>query len=383
LNTLRYKRAAYPLQRYGSENNGDEVEMKAVKDEFGLYHEPVFDEMLQRERKRTERTQQPFALIMVEIAGLDKSRLKKRIRRLSEVLDECFREIDVQGWFRQNEVIGIICPEVPAKNVSALRKKVENALEESFPVSVHGELDISYVCFPEKGVTETEKENTFSPVYPELKQNTVRKVVSDAAKRVMDITIALIALVILFPVFIIVPILIKLTSPGPVFFRQQRVGFGGKNFTFLKFRSMQVNNDESEHKEFVKNFIKTSSEEQADGTTTFKLVNDKRITPIGRFLRKTSLDELPQLLNVLLGDMSLVGPRPPIPYEVDEYRIWHRRRVMEVRPGITGFWQVHGRSTTTFETMVRMDISYIKSRSLFKDIMLIVKTPLSLFKGAF
>lgn len=356
--------------------------MKSVKDEFGLYHEPVFDEMLQRERKRTERTQQPFALIMIEIKDPVKRKAKKRTRKLSEVLNECFREIDVQGWFRQNSVIGIICPEVAAKNVTALRKKVENALEEAFPVTVHEELEISCICFPEKSETGNDTKDSMLSVYPELKSNSVRKVASDVAKRAMDISLAVIALVLLFPVFLIVPLLIKFTSPGPVFFRQKRVGFGGRQFTFLKFRSMQVNNDESEHKTFVTNFIK-NSDQQTDGSQPFKIVNDKRITPIGRFLRKTSLDEIPQLINVLKGDMSLVGPRPPIPYEVDEYRVWHRRRVMEVRPGITGFWQVYGRSSTSFENMVRMDIFYIKYRNLFLDIMLLVKTPFSLFKGAF
>ena len=356
--------------------------MKSVKDEFGLYHEPVFDEMLQRERKRTERTQQPFALIMIEIKDPVKRKAKKRTRKLSEVLNECFREIDVQGWFRQNSVIGIICPEVAAKNVTALRKKVENALEEAFPVTVHEELEISCICFPEKSETGNDTKDSMLSVYPELKSNSVGKVASDVAKRAMDIFLAVIALVLLFPVFLIVPLLIKFTSPGPVFFRQKRVGFGGRQFTFLKFRSMQVNNDESEHKAFVTNFIK-NSDRQTDGSQPFKIVNDKRITPIGRFLRKTSLDEIPQLINVLKGDMSLVGPRPPIPYEVDEYRVWHRRRVMEVRPGITGFWQVYGRSSTSFENMVRMDIFYIKYRNLFLDIMLLVKTPFSLFKGAF
>lgn len=357
--------------------------MKSVKDEFGLYHEMVFDEMLQRERKRTERTQQPFALIMVEIKTLIKKRTRKNIKKISEVLNDYFREIDLQGWFKQHQVIGIICPEVPASHIPSLEKKVENALEEAFPVSIHDEVAVSYICFPEKRDSDDDSQDSFISVYPELKSNNVKKVASDIMKRSMDITLALVALVLLFPLFIVIPLLIKLTSPGPVFFRQQRVGFGGKTFIFFKFRSMQVNNDESEHKEFVKNFIKTSAEQTVDGKTTFKLMNDKRITPIGKFLRKTSLDELPQIFNVLRGDMSLVGPRPPIPYEVDEYRIWHRRRVMEVRPGITGFWQVHGRSTTTFETMVRMDIFYIKSRSLFMDIMLLVKTPFSLFKGAF
>lgn len=146
---------------------------------------------------------------------------------------------------------------------------------------------------------------------------------------------------------------------------------------------MKVNNDESAHKAFVKDFIKAKPDTATNETKTFKMVNDKRITSIGKFLRKTSMDELPQFINVLTGNMSVVGPRPPIQYEVDEYHIWHRRRVMEVKPGITGFWQVHGRSSTSFETMVRMDIYYIKYRSFVLDLVLIFQTPFSLLKGAY
>lgn len=359
-----------------------EAEVKSVKDEFGLYRETVFDDMLQRERKRTERSQQPFALIMVEIKNLTKVKAKKSIRRLSVILDECFREIDIQGWYKQHSVIGIICPEVAKKSVQALQKKVESALEEAFPVDFRDELDVSYICFPEAATIEKVEANTQLSVYPEFKPNNVKKISADVLKRAMDLTLATVGLTLLFPVFILVSLLIKVTSPGPVFFRQKRVGFGGRQFTFLKFRSMHVNNDESEHKAFIKQFINANTE-PTDDTKPFKIVKDKRVTPIGRFLRKTSLDELPQLINVLLGDMSLVGPRPPIPYEVDEYRIWHRRRVMEVKPGITGFWQVYGRSQTSFENMVRMDIFYIKYRNLFLDIMLLLKTPFSLFKGAY
>jgi lipopolysaccharide/colanic/teichoic acid biosynthesis glycosyltransferase len=165
---------------------------------------------------------------------------------------------------------------------------------------------------------------------------------------------------------------------------QKRVGQGGRLFTFLKFRSMRVQKDCTVHKEFIKQFIrKSDSIQNSGGQKIFKMKNDPRVTPIGKFIRKTSIDELPQLFNVLIGDMSLVGPRPAIPYEVEEYDIWHKRRVLEVKPGITGYWQVKGRSKTSFEAMVRMDLQYIKQWSLMWDIKIIFQTPFAIFKGAY
>jgi len=196
----------------------------------------------------------------------------------------------------------------------------------------------------------------------------------------MDVVGGLLGLLILSPLFLAVSIAIRLTSPGPVFFIQKRVGQGGKLFTFIKFRSMRVQHDCSIHREFVKNFIQNNGTCKAG---EFKMKDDPRITPVGRFLRKTSIDELPQLFNVLKGDMSLVGPRPAIPYEIDEYETWHKRRVCEVKPGITGYWQVKGRSSTSFENMVRMDIQYISQWSLLWDIIILLQTPFALFKGAY
>ena len=179
-----------------------------------------------------------------------------------------------------------------------------------------------------------------------------------------------------------------MTSSGPVLFRQERVGQYGKPFEFLKFRSMFANNDPAIHKAYVASLIEAGKNRQGETgeqQKCFKIENDPRITPIGRFIRKTSLDELPQLINVLRGDMSIVGPRPPIPYEVEKYEIWHRRRVFEVKPGITGLWQVEGRSRTTFDEMVRLDLKYVQEWSVWMDIKILVKTPLAVLtaKGAY
>jgi lipopolysaccharide/colanic/teichoic acid biosynthesis glycosyltransferase len=359
-----------------------EASMRAIKDEFGFYREKIFDDMLQRERKRTERSQKPFAMILVHIRHLVKSKAKKSIRNLSVVLEECFREIDIKGWYKDRSDIGIICPEVEHSCVGALKKKVESALDKALPPQFREELTVTFICFPHANSDEEATDKALS-VYPEFKTNSPKKITEDILKRSLDIIVAVVALAVSFPIFVFFSVMIKATSPGPVFFKQKRIGFGGRPFTLLKFRTMHVNNDDSVHQKFVKDFIKAKNTKACEETKAFKIVKDKRITPVGHLLRKTSLDELPQFINVLLGNMSVVGPRPPIQYEVDEYHIWHRRRVMEVKPGITGFWQVHGRSSTSFETMVRMDIYYIKYHNIFLDIRLILQTPLSLLKGAY
>jgi lipopolysaccharide/colanic/teichoic acid biosynthesis glycosyltransferase len=187
-----------------------------------------------------------------------------------------------------------------------------------------------------------------------------------------------VALLLLSPVFFSIAALIKATSKGPVFFKQRRIGQAGKEFTFLKFRSMHVNNDPAIHQEYVRKLI---SQELTEADGTYKIKNDPRVTAIGRLLRKSSLDELPQFINVLKGDMSLVGPRPPIPYEFENYSLWHRRRILEAKPGLTGVWQVSGRSRTTFDEMVRMDLRYIREQCLWLDVKILFKTPLAVLKG--
>jgi len=183
---------------------------------------------------------------------------------------------------------------------------------------------------------------------------------------------------------LIIALAIKASSKGPVFFRQQRVGRYGKRFTFLKFRSMHINNDPSVHREYVTKLIAGQAERKPSNGNVegvYKLTNDERVTRAGALLRRTSFDELPQFLNVLKGDMSLVGPRPAIPYEVVAYQTWHRRRVLEVKPGITGLWQVNGRSRLKFDEMVRLDLRYAKSWSPWLDIKILMRTPRAVFMG--
>lgn len=206
-------------------------------------------------------------------------------------------------------------------------------------------------------------------------------------KRCLDCSLALIALIVLSPVFLVTALLVRLTSPGPAFFRQERVGYGGRRFVMYKFRSMYIESDESLHRAAYKQFLRGErahgkvdgtvlADTQSAGTAAVKAqppTGDPRITKVGNLLRRSSLDELPQLLNVLRGDMSLVGPRPPIPYEVEEYEPWHWGR-LNTLPGITGYWQVHGRSRVTFERMVQMDLEYIQKQSFWYDLKLLLLT---------
>ncbi|MGH2496079.1 MAG: sugar transferase [Ktedonobacteraceae bacterium] len=194
-------------------------------------------------------------------------------------------------------------------------------------------------------------------------------------KRIIDILFILLLLPFLCVVMLIVAVLIRLDSEGPVLYRQKRVGQDGVEFEMIKFRSMQINNDDSLHREAVKRYMNGDLFNNDGGSvgTLYKLVDDPRITRVGRIIRKFSIDELPQIFNVLHGEMSLVGPRPPLPYEVEDYSLRDGLRLCG-KPGITGYWQVYGRSRVTFEEMVEMDIKYLRQQSILQDIKLIILT---------
>jgi lipopolysaccharide/colanic/teichoic acid biosynthesis glycosyltransferase len=199
-----------------------------------------------------------------------------------------------------------------------------------------------------------------------------------AARRLVDLVLATALLVVLAPAMLAIAIAIRLDSPGPALFRQRRVGLGGREFTVFKFRSMRAGADPGRHREYVSALIQGTNAEPGSGDL-YKLTVDDRITPVGRWIRGWSLDELPQLLNVLGGQMSIVGPRPAIPYEVEEYPAWYMRR-FDVKPGLTGLWQVNGRNERTYEEMVRLDVEYVETRSLLLDLGIVVRTPLTVLK---
>jgi len=194
-------------------------------------------------------------------------------------------------------------------------------------------------------------------------------------RRLLDVSFGLALILLLSPILIGVTLAVRLDSRGPAFFRQRRVGYQEREFTLFKFRSMRVDADPQGHQEYVTALIKGEGSNPNGGRENlYKLAVDNRITPVGRWIRRWSLDELPQLFNVVRGDMTLVGPRPAIPYEVAEYPTWYRER-FSVKPGLTGFWQVSGRSERTYEEMVRLDIEYAKRRGLGLDLSILLKTP--------
>lgn len=203
-----------------------------------------------------------------------------------------------------------------------------------------------------------------------------------ATKRALDVLVSAGVLLVGMVVWLSIAVLIKLTSPGPVFYRGTVIGRGGKPFRYYKFRTMVAGGDNSAHKQWLEQFVKQDAafSEGSDGKKVFKVVNDPRITRVGRVLRKLSLDEVPQMLNVLTGDMSLVGPRPPVPYEYEHYDDWAKQR-LSVLPGITGLYQVTARSRVGFSEMVTIDLDYIRRRSLWLDLWIMVKTPLVMLLG--
>ena len=201
------------------------------------------------------------------------------------------------------------------------------------------------------------------------------------SKRILDILFTLVILIPFCLVMLIVAVMIRLDSRGPIFFRQRRVGQDGIEFDIFKFRSMYVDCDDSAHREAMKQYMSGATiNGDVKTNNVYKLVNDPRVTRVGRFIRKTSIDELPQFINVLRGEMTLVGPRPPIPYEVENYSLRDELR-LNGKPGLTGTWQVYGRSRVTFHEMVEMDISYLRQQSIWLDLKLIALTVPVMFKG--
>ena len=204
-------------------------------------------------------------------------------------------------------------------------------------------------------------------------------------KRAMDVLGASLILLLASPLMVLASLAIKLSSPGPVFYVHDRVGFRGQVFPFIKFRSMHLNNDDTIHREYTKKWIEENAahSEDSEGGELHKIEDDPRIFSAGKFIRRYSIDELPQLFNVLKGDMSLIGPRPALPYEVEVYREWHRRR-FEAPPGITGLWQVSGRNRLSFEEMIKLDIDYLENWSVWMDIQILFRTiRVVLFEGAY
>jgi lipopolysaccharide/colanic/teichoic acid biosynthesis glycosyltransferase len=296
---------------------------------------------------------------------------------LGEGLHHCLRGTDICGLLKGDSLVGVILTEVEQDKVDAAQMivahKTRMKLASLLSDDLVQQIVISFRIFPAAGGTGM-FDMTF---YPELLATDFRTKGGEIAKRSLDIIGSLFGLLLFAPLFIVLPILIKRSSKGPVFFFQDRIGLNGKPFRLIKFRSMYLDNDDVIHREYVTKLIQ-GKVESSQGI--FKIQGDPRITPIGTYLRKYSLDELPQFINVLKGDMALVGPRPPIRYEVENYCGWQRNRLMGKKPGITGLWQVTGRSSTSFDDMVRLDLRYFRGWSLLLDIKILLRTPAAVFK---
>jgi len=353
---------------------------------FGILPHELFVRMLCLERKRTERSGRRFVLMLLELGKLARSG-EQVMTKVMSALTQSTRDTDLRGWYKDGTVIGVIFTEVGAGEekpvVRSLSNKITDALYEVLTIEQINGIRLSFHVFPEDWVDDDSDGPTTSTLQLALTLEKKPNKTALAAKRLMDIAGSLVALLICLPVFLIIALAITLTSRGPVFFRQVRLGQYGKKFTFLKFRSMYVNSDSSIHEKYVKQFIAGEASKHTTGNQEkiYKLTADPRITPLGRFLRKTSLDEIPQFLNVLKGEMSLVGPRPPVLYEFESYGLWHRQRLSAVKPGITGLWQVDGRSKVTFDEMVRLDIRYARSWSLWLDLKILLLTPRAVLSG--
>jgi len=350
-----------------------------------LLFEQSFKQAVTRERKRTDRSGLAMVLLLIGLPNRSQKPGMADATTVANALSVVISEPDILGWFESSWVIGLIVPEInPADLIGTC-----NWLESTFrsAITFQGDeelaqhLSIRLRLYPEPTGSSEKQLSPFDPLlYPELSAIGSSILNFQTLKRGMDVVFSALLLLLLFPLFALIAVLVKLSSRGPVFFKQMRVGHLMNSFTMCKFRTMYATADHRVHQDYVSWFITTSDQAQQK-PDVYKLTNDTRITPIGRILRSTSLDELPQLWNVLIGDMSLVGPRPPLPYELQKYKPWHRGRVLDVKPGMTGLWQVVGRSSTTFDEMVRLDLRYARTMSLWSDIKILLATPAAMITG--
>jgi lipopolysaccharide/colanic/teichoic acid biosynthesis glycosyltransferase len=354
-----------------------------------ILQEETFHAMLTHERRRAERSRKPFVLMLVEsLAAHTNGNGDAFAERLSAVLASATRETDLIGWYEHGRTLAVIFTEINLEEktpiTELLRSKIVMALRNDLGLRITSKLAVTVHVFPESWDQNRPDRVADIKLYPDLSGKVSKKRLTGALKRGMDILGSSLLLLILSPFLAAIALAIMLTSKGSVLFEQDRLGQFGAKFKCLKFRTMYENNDPKIHREYVQKFISGGSKSAKQiGTepVVYKLTNDPRVTAVGKFLRKTSLDEFPQFWNVLCGEMSLVGPRPPVPYEFEVYDFWHRRRVLEVKPGVTGLWQVSGRSRTSFDDMVRLDLQYSQKWSIWLDLKILLATPRAVVTG--
>ncbi len=352
----------------------------------GMLPQDLFRRLVNRERARSDRSRRPFSVVVIHLLEMN----LQALRRAPGLITACIREIDDLGWFDADE-LGVLLPETDGEGARLFGAKIKAAFDAS-PCAAAirfytyrpeceqpeacGQVACGGSCQTGNqprtgpllaGVPDAEPPPGIDEGLPEeVPRGLSRMFIAPvpAWKRLMDIAVASVMLALLSPVLLCLAVVIKATSPGPVIFRQRRAGIGGRPFWFFKFRTMHVDAEERKQELLHLN--------EAAGPV-FKIEHDPRLTPVGRLLRRSSLDELPQLWNVLKGDMSLVGPRPPTLDEVPKYQPWQRRR-LEVIGGLTCIWQVSGRCLVPFEEWMRMDLRYTHRVSMWTDVVLLFKT---------
>lgn len=354
----------------------------------GVPNQQTFRTILMLERRRVERSRRPFVLVLLDAHALLTNGIPTRWNeRFISVVCDAARETDLVGWYEDGVVLGVIFTEInPAGNTpitELLHSKLVAALEEKFDRAVVSKVVITAHIYPESWDKQRPDREVDRGVYPDLCGEDSKKPVSKVIKRGIDVVGSCALLLLFSPFLLAIALAIKLTSKGSIIFKQERLGQFGSPFTCFKFRTMRMNNDPRIHFEYINSFIGGKNPKgNGSGRTIYKITDDPRITAVGKFLRRISFDEFPQFWNVLRGEMSLVGPRPPLPYEFDVYDYWHRRRVYESKPGVTGLWQVSGRSRVCFDEMVRMDLRYCREWSLWLDLKILLATPRAVLTGS-
>ncbi|HEY7446718.1 MAG TPA: sugar transferase [Vicinamibacterales bacterium] len=350
-----------------------------------VLEEEIFKGVLIREGQRAERSDRPLVLLLVTLDNSLTSHERSGWDEVSEVLRAATRETDLIGWLQYRVALGIVLTDIAGRTLaipSTFESRLRCALTARLGSKAAANVSVRFYASPAGKASEQQEIWSAQPLLDHIRHSRSRVKVNDRFKRWLDIVGSVALLVGLSPLFLLIACAVKLRSPGPVFYRQVRIGHEMKPFTMLKFRTMHVGADPTIHQQYVSRFIRQGFQAEDLGEHgLFKLTDDARVTRVGRFLRKTSLDELPQFWNVLRGEMSLVGPRPPLAYEVEHYEAWHLRRLVEAKPGITGLWQVTGRSTTTFDEMVRLDLRYARSRSVRADLQILLATPGAVIAG--
>jgi len=335
-----------------------------------LNYDSFFLEQLRLEKLRAQRSKSTLSIILLTL----EKEIEGKPINMNEIFDlvrEKTRDTDIVGYVNHT-TIGVLLPHTDDKGAKELCAKLVNGNQNP-------QFSTTVSTYPDHIFDSLAKTGSIRPdAFPfHLNDSKDALWFKLLLKRGVDIVGSIIGMLALMPVMLITAVAIKVTSPGPVIFKQIRLGKQGIPFTFYKFRSMHVNTDDQIHREYIRDFIKGDNAKTNQGDAEkplYKIKSDPRTTRVGRFIRKTSIDELPQFFNVLKGDMSLVGPRPPLPYEAEKYQSWHLRRILDMKPGITGLWQVEGRSKTGWDDTVRLDIRYIRLWSLMLDFKILLKT---------